>query len=653
MSDVEAGPASAPDPPPPLEAENSLEDVDGDASLLDSPGPGDPDDSLALEDPPLVDAPEPGGTDDRKALVTEESAADGHEEKDTPAGDEEKPDVDVTADVQKETPEQVEGPVEEFPADNTPDVIVTLVILPENFQHVLNVKAMTTGAELKDKVVAELPLPYDALSLRHQESDFPDDVALLDVGIKPGAAAELELVVRFAPEPEPEPEPAPAAMPAFVDVAVSPSRVVRVLIDSAGSHLKPRFVGGYRDTRDGTKYHHAQIQTERRGEKVTAEKFTAETQTYETRARATETTRESSTQMVRPDLMLDESRDVTVRTGAYVTADETTRIKATKAVTLQRFFRGARDRRRRDAARAARDAAARDAAAALEAEREAERDARLFAIERRLRPRTESDFKLLRHEFETWRLAEMAKIDAAFPAPVEAEAPESVAVAEDERRKTLGAGLYASATLAVSAAGDAGAAAAARERRKNAMADLLAKETKMLLAIERLRRRAAETNEKERVRDALEDMAASKLWEKKDGAVVIVDTTQVIRARELRALYDACQMSCSASERLELLRHLKWTVREFSTKLTKDIAELIDRESDLLLRRRDPRTMAGLRKRLSGLFLQFIETPEFNPEASRYSVAALAKAEREAEREEERAARAERIRRSRESREAC
>ena len=207
MSDVEAGPASAPDPPPPLEAENSLEDVDGDASLLDSPGPGDPDDSLALEDPPLVDAPEPGGTDDPKALVTEESAADGHEEKDAPAGDEEKPDVDITADVQKETPEQVEGPVEEFPADNTPDVIVTLVILPENFQHVLNVKAMTTGAELKDKVVAELPLPYDALSLRHQETDFPDDVALLDVGIKPGAAADLELVVRFAPKPEPEPGP--------------------------------------------------------------------------------------------------------------------------------------------------------------------------------------------------------------------------------------------------------------------------------------------------------------------------------------------------------------------------------------------------------------------------------------------------------------
>ena len=647
MSDVEAGAASAPDPPPPLEAENSLEDVDGDASLLDSPGPGDPDDSLALDDPPLVDAPEPGGTDDPR-VETEEGAADVTEEGATPERD--ATEEDVSGDAEETTPEDPEGPVEEFPADNTPDVIVTLVILPENFQHVLTAKAMTTGAELKERVVAELPLPYDALSLRYGEEDFPDDVALVDVGIKPGANAELELVVRFAPTQTPEPEPEPVAMPKFIDVAVSQTHKVRVVIDSAGSHVKPRFVGGYRDIRDGTKYHHAQIQTERQTELRYVEKYTTETQTYELRSRTTETTRESSTQMKRPDLMLDDKNDVVVRVGKYVTAEETKAIKAEKAVTLQRFARGARDRRRRDALRNKRDAELTAAEVALETARLAEERKRLFDIERRVRPRTDADFKLLQREFDEWRLKETAKIDAAFPAPVEAEAPESVAVAEDERRRALGAGLYSTATLSVSAAADADGAAVARERRRRAMAELLAKETKMLLAMERLRRRAAEENEKERVRDALEDMAASKHWEKKDGAVVIVDTTQVIRARELRALYEACQVSCSPSERLELLRHLKWTVREFSTKLTKDIAELIDRESDLLLRRRDPATMAGLRKRLSGLFLQFIETPEFNPEASRYSVAALAKAEREAEREAERAARAERIRRSRESR---
>jgi hypothetical protein len=647
MSDVEAGAASAPDPPPPLEAENSLEDVDGDASLLDSPGPGDPDDSLALDDPPLVDAPEPGGTDDPR-VETEEGAADVTLEGEPLERD--ATEEDVSGDAEETTPEDPEGPVEEFPADNTPDVIVTLVILPENFQHVLTAKAMTTGAELKERVVAELPLPYDALSLRHGEEDFPDDVALVDVGIKPGANAELELVVRFAPTQTPEPEPEPVAMPKFIDVAVSQTHKVRVVIDSAGSHVKPRFVGGYRDIRDGTKYHHAQIQTERQTELRYVEKYTTETQTYELRSRTTETTRESSTQMVRPDLMLDDKNDVVVRVGKYVTAEETKAIKAEKAVTLQRFARGARDRRRRDALRNKRDAELTAAEVALETARLAEERKRSFDIERRVCPRTDADFKLLQREFDEWRLKETAKIDAAFPAPVEAEAPESVAVAEDERRRALGAGLYSTATLSVSAAADADGAAVARERRRRAMAELLAKETKMLLAMERLRRRAAEENEKERVRDALEDMAASKHWEKKDGAVVIVDTTQVIRARELRALYEACQVSCSPSERLELLRHLKWTVREFSTKLTKDIAELIDRESDLLLRRRDPATMAGLRKRLSGLFLQFIETPEFNPEASRYSVAALAKAEREAEREAERAARAERIRRSRESR---
>jgi hypothetical protein len=647
MSDVEAGAASAPDPPPPLEAENSLEDVDGDASLLDSPGPGDPDDSLALDDPPLVDAPEPGGTDDPR-VETEEGAADVTLEGEPLERD--ATEEDVSGDAEETTPEDPEGPVEEFPADNTPDVIVTLVILPENFQHVLTAKAMTTGAELKERVVAELPLPYDALSLRHGEEDFPDDVALVDVGIKPGANAELELVVRFAPTQTPEPEPEPVAMPKFIDVAVSQTHKVRVVIDSAGSHVKPRFVGGYRDIRDGTKYHHAQIQTERQTELRYVEKYTTETQTYELRSRTTETTRESSTQMKRPDLMLDDKNDVVVRVGKYVTAEETTSIKAEKAVTLQRFARGARDRRRRDALRNKRDAELKAAEVALETARLAEERKRSFDIERRVSPRTDADFKLLQREFDEWRLKETAKIDAAFPAPVEAEAPESVAVAEDERRRALGAGLYSTATLSVSAAADADGAAVARERRRRAMAELLAKETKMLLAMERLRRRAAEENEKERVRDALEDMAASKHWEKKDGAVVIVDTTQVIRARELRALYEACQVSCSPSERLELLRHLKWTVREFSTKLTKDIAELIDRESDLLLRRRDPATMAGLRKRLSGLFLQFIETPEFNPEASRYSVAALAKAEREAEREAERAARAERIRRSRESR---
>jgi hypothetical protein len=60
---------------------------------------------------------------------------------------------------------------------------------------------------------------------------------------------------------------------------------------------------------------------------------------------------------------------------------------------------------------------------------------------------------------------------------------------------------------------------------------------------------------------------------------------------------------------------VKWTVKEFDCKLTRDIVELIDREADLLNRGRREANLEGLRRRLSNLFLQFVETPEFNPEA--------------------------------------
>ena len=46
----------------------------------------------------------------------------------------------------------------------------------------------------------------------------------------------------------------------------------------------------------------------------------------------------------------------------------------------------------------------------------------------------------------------------------------------------------------------------------------------------------------------------------------------------------------------------------------------IDREADLLNRSRKPATLAGLRKRIAGLFLVFAETPEFNPEAASIQV---------------------------------
>lgn len=93
-----------------------------------------------------------------------------------------------------------------------------------------------------------------------------------------------------------------------------------------------------------------------------------------------------------------------------------------------------------------------------------------------------------------------------------------------------------------------------------------------------------------------------------------------MRPRCLRQeLYEALDAPVvSMEERLDVLLHLKWTVREFDCWLTRDIAELVDREADLLSRGRREATLLPLRQRIRNLFLRFAETPDFNPEATRF-----------------------------------
>jgi hypothetical protein len=113
---------------------------------------------------------------------------------------------------------------------------------------------------------------------------------------------------------------------------------------------------------------------------------------------------------------------------------------------------------------------------------------------------------------------------------------------------------------------------------------------------------------------------------------------------------------------------IKWTVKAHDCGLTRELVELIDREADLLNRRaaragpaqstcargpprppargpgclpacltlptlrnhrrgRSPAVMEGLRRRISGLFLSFVEDPAFNSEAARLKVAGPGRAQ--------------------------
>jgi len=151
-----------------------------------------------------------------------------------------------------------------------------------------------------------------------------------------------------------------------VDVAAMcrrmPERCVSVRVRAWGRRLyspvrKLPYLGGFRNKKTRVEYLHAQVQTDvkPRGWK-TDFKFTRETQTMDERSRTIQTKREASTQMQRPDLLLDESRDVQVGSGTYTTSEQHQALKEEKTLVLQRYARGWRARRLANEMREDRDA---------------------------------------------------------------------------------------------------------------------------------------------------------------------------------------------------------------------------------------------------------------------------------------------------------
>lgn len=351
-----------------------------------------------------------------------------------------------------------------------------------------------------------------------------------------------------------------------------PSKTIFVTMTKAFER-KP-FLGGYRNKKTDAMYHHATTQTqiEREARRDATGKASRVTQTQGT-TRSVQTRRECATQMSRPDVVVDTTFDRVVVAQPYYSADELFALQAHKAMKLQAFVRGWRARRIAAGLREERNAEEEALRAEDDRRRQQHQQKRQEEIQRRTHPRTAKDFAVLYNELEAWRLQETQRIH------------ESAALSDGERRV--------------------------------AMQELLKKETKLLQTIDRLQIHANQENRTTRINKKLEKMSSAKTWGTTRS--VQVETPFTIRARELRDLYNGLQLSgLSIDERLDILLHVKWTVKEFDCPLTRDIVELIDREADLLNRGRRDGTLATLRQRTANLFLQFVETPEFNPEALQF-----------------------------------
>lgn len=357
------------------------------------------------------------------------------------------------------------------------------------------------------------------------------------------------------------------------------------------------YLGGFRNKHTDQIYHHADTQTLVHRSYVAAtkaKKFHRDSQTTNVVTRSNQTTREHGTQMTRKDLDI-RSTHTSLYARPYFDSDQHQLLKDSNVLRIQSIWRGYMGRceaqRRLNAKHERAQALARqveeDAAqAAAYQQRE---------IQRRLRPRTKQDFEILYNELEQWRQFEASRIHNL-------EHDDDDHGHDDDRGTATKEAMMTK-----------------KKTKLHQMNQILEKETKLLQTIEKLKHTAASENRKQRIDKMLCDMARPKQWAMKNGHVRQVETPFTIRAKELKELYNGLTMnSLSLDERLDVLLHVKWTVKEFEVNLTREMTELIDREADMLHRGRKPRMMEGLRQRIANLFLQFIETPEFNPEASHF-----------------------------------
>ncbi|KAJ3310841.1 hypothetical protein HDV04_004617 [Boothiomyces sp. JEL0838] len=344
-----------------------------------------------------------------------------------------------------------------------------------------------------------------------------------------------------------------------------------------------KYLGGFRSRRTGVEFFHAEAQTTTPQEIQAMSRrlsYHRDTQTVYISNNTSQTLKENSSQMTKPGVYVGVEKDYYIKPRKYITAAEDHAMRVEKATIIQCFVRQAQARVMAKELRKARDEKIR---AKLEKDRRRQQlieKKRIADNERRLHPKTDKDFEILYSGLEHWRQQETTRINKLK--------------------------LIEPARLA-------------------ALADLLDQESALLQKIDKLKIEANEENKTKATIRLLEKMASPKKWLCRDGKIVQVDTPNIIRARELRDLYHALNFPLlTIDERLQILLHVKFTAKEFDCNLTREIVDLIDREGDLISRGRNERSLEGLRKRICNLFLQFIQSPEFNPEmASHIKLARL------------------------------
>ncbi|XP_025107613.1 IQ and ubiquitin-like domain-containing protein [Pomacea canaliculata] len=453
---------------------------------------------------------------------------------------------------------------------------VKIVLMPSGQVVTMACTLGKTLLELKRHFASELKMSVDVIMMIFDGRAIEDTATLADLGVGPNGTVQIEIQ-----SSDPVNNPIRSyrlhqeyQMPDVITVRVQTDEgePKDVVVEIERTTIKKPFLGGYRHKINGIEFHNAAAQTvplPRASSGI--ERYCRDTQTVEVRSRVQQTFNDTSTQMTGIGVYVSNITDKLLTPGEYTYAEEYHNNILEKIIILQKNYRRwlatryvnklKADKKRRE-----------EWERQQEINKQKEKENRLKQeFERRMHPKTREDFDLLYHALEKWRLEEIERINSTL----------------------TGA------------------------ERKAALCMLLDQETQLLAAIDRHKIETNIDNKEQYIQDFLNKAAAPKRWRGFDGKPTEMDTPYTMRAKELRDIYNSINMKyLTQDERLDVLLTLKHTVKEHDCKLTEEIIELVDREADLLMRGVKESNLTGLRKRIATLFMQYIKTPTFNPEAA-------------------------------------
>eukprot|EP01147_Barroeca_monosierra_P009472 gene9472-1714_t len=393
-------------------------------------------------------------------------------------------------------------------------------------------------------------------------------------------------------------------------------RTVRVAILS--SCTKKPFLGGYRNKKTTIEYHNASTQTPRRYRIHKTERFTRTTQTSTARTHpkfATQTTVNTATQMTKEGIHITSQMDRILSPKPYITAAETFERKLAAVIVIQKFYRRWKAARFVKSLRIARQKFYEWVAEKDAARQEFDRMLHEREIDRRTNPRTAQDFDLLYNRLHRKNSLLLNWLNIRYR--------HNLKPLTDSLEFYVRLALCNQLHLTLSAVTEWYEGELAKipllpeQEQPKARLVLLQEETKSVTHLKQL---AVSNNHETEVQRFLDKTCSGRSWINKEyGKKVHLETPESKIACELRDIYNLIKIpDLDVDERLDALLQLKEAVEKHPGKLTREILELIQREADLLGRHTRVTALEGLRNRILHLFLEFIETPEYNPEAGRY-----------------------------------